>query len=102
MGNNMSPLLQWYLGTMNPSQQPTPADISRTQVGPQGAGSMNPSSAGGQGPTPSAQSGLPEGSQRGSTTGGNPSNDVQGPTIPAVSGVNDVARQVPLIGGYLS
>lgn len=107
LGTNMSPLLQYYLGQMGKTPEPTPSDIGRAAQGaPNSAAGMTvagPSPGGQPSMAPgTSQSGLPEGSNRGSTTGGPTSNDVQGPTIPALSGVNDVARQVPLLGGYLS
>jgi hypothetical protein len=99
LGNNMSRMLQTYLGQLNSSQQPTPADVSRaeqgTNNGPGTVGAQSPGgggAGGGNNPTPSSQSGLPEGR---SAVG-------PGPTIPGVSGINDIARQIPGIGALVS
>src|SRR5215831_2894749 len=92
LGTNMSRMLQTYLGQLNPSQQPTQADISRAQQGtnngPGTVGAGTPGAAGGG--NPGGDNGQPQ------------SSGTPGPTIPAVSGLNDIARQIPGIGALVS
>ena len=99
LGGNMSGLLKLYLGGSVPSdtsQLPAAAAQIASANGlnqggnPAGGGAAGGGGGPAAGPTPSAQSGLPEG--RG----------VEGPTVPAISGANDIARQIPGIGALIS
>lgn len=95
LGNNMSRMLQTYLGQLNPSQQPGPADTSRaeqgTNPGPGGL-TVGANTPGGGGQT----------NPGGQPAGQNVNQGTPGPTIPVLSGVNDMARNIPAAGALLS